>query len=126
MGMTAISWIRAIVAVVVGYLIASLANSAWVMSWYVNAEPEVTAALVVMTVAMFALSGFVAGFVLGKIAGAPAGSAGLVTAALLAVAGVANLLLGMSFEPTWHVLAAIFVQAPAAAIGARLASPGRN
>lgn len=119
-------WVRLVVAVIVGYLVAVLANSAWVLYWYVDASTSTSGALVAMTVVMFAATGIFAGALLRPIAGPATRPAAYVLGGLLALVGIVNIALGVAVEPSWHTLLAIVIQAPAVILGSRLLAKDRR
>lgn len=113
-------WLRGIGGVIAGYVLAAYANMAWVLWWYIGERSLTVLLLGPLTFLLFAGSGWVAGALLKLIAGPAARVAGIVAAALVAAAGVANLALGVAAEPGWHTILAILVQAPVLLLASRI------
>ncbi len=113
-------WLRGIGGVVAGYVFAAYANMGWVLWWYFGDRTMHIGLLGILTIAMFAASGWVGGALLKLIAGPTTRIAGNVATALIVLAGAVNLGMGVAAEPAWHTLMAILVQAPVLLLAARI------
>lgn len=101
--------LRAIVAIVVGYVLFAVASMLLV-------GPVMTRQglfMVVVALVALALIGLVVGLVAKAIAGGHRRLVGYILAGLVALATVANLVMGLGAEPVWYKIGTLVLTAPA-------------
>jgi len=113
---------RAIVAVVVGYMLFAAANMLLIRFGPVMTQQGPL--MVVVVLAALALIGLVVGSNARIIAGEQRQLVGYLLAGLVALATLANLFMGLSAEPPWYKLGTLVLTVPAILlIGVRGSSP---
>lgn len=117
-------WIRGVIAVVVGYVVAQGLNSLLVYYWYIGDGAPGGWLGPVLTVVLFVLFGLAAGHLAGIIAREQHAAVGIMLATLIVVVTVGNIVADVAAEPLWHKVLAIAVLAPAALVGAWARLPG--
>ena len=117
------TWVRGVIAVVLGYVISQGLNGAYVYFWYFGDRSIHTALLFIITAVFMAVVGAVSGHVAGRLARPYGNISGWVAAALIAAVTVGNIIADVAAEPLWHKLIVLLVMAPLVGIAASRAGP---
>ena len=113
---------RAIAGIIVGYLVFAAASMMLVGLVIARQGPFV----VVIALVTLALVGLAAGWVAAAIAGESRRLASYILAGLVALATLANLVMGFGAEPVWYKIGTLVLTAPAILlIGLRPRGRGR-
>ena len=101
--------LRIVAGVVVGYVVFAV-GSMLLVGPVMSGEG---ASIVVLGLVWLALVGLISGFVAAAISGADRGMVGCILSGLVALATLANLLMGLGAEPNWYKVGTLVLTAPA-------------
>lgn len=116
-------WIRAVGAVLLGYVVSQGVNGVLVYYFYVADNVSADVLVVPVTVIAFVLAGLLAGELTARAAGAESLLAVRALTGLIVLVTVGNIVMDVATEPLWHKLVVLAVMAPAVLwVGSRHAS----
>jgi len=113
-------WFLLVLSVIFGYIFSQTLNGLFVYHFYIRADKEPISALPFVTVLFFILVGVTTGAIIAFISRTLKLMAAYISAGLILLITIANIVLDVAAEPLLHKLIVIFVLTPSILVGVRL------
>lgn len=113
---------RSIAAIILGYIILSFSNMAFVIAFFIQKWFETGILIAVLTVLYTALTSAIGGYLLAMIAGRKQQLHGIIVACMVGAVIVFSMIIDVAVEPLWYKIIYLIVMVPATIVGTRLKS----